>query len=70
MESTRFKRQPSTKPFVDEHSMTGKDLETSLTTIGIKQDRSTKNHLYSHEKDKLSAQYTSNNSTTIKSNRS
>ena len=50
--------------------MTGKDLETSLTNVGLKQDKFIPNHLYSNEQDNLSAQHASNNSTIIKSNRS
>ena len=36
LDSPDFKRQPSTKPFVDEHSMTGKDLEGQLANYAIK----------------------------------
>ena len=36
IESSAPKRQPTTKPFVDDHSTTGKDLEVTQTAIGIK----------------------------------
>ena len=69
IESLAPARQPTTKPFVDDHSTTGKDLEVTQAAIGIKSDM-TKNPLYGYDPEKVVPQYASDNSTAFKSNRS